>query len=152
MPDHPTDFFHEISAATLGRPGVATGTMMGFPCLRVSGAFFASCDHRSGDLIVKLPRHRVEQLIARTLRRLIEDIRGVASDVEIAGADLKRVPAPFPADHPGADLLRHKAMFQLRWSEPLPSEVSSPDLVHLCAARLALLADLHRWLLTEVRA
>jgi hypothetical protein len=37
--------------------------MMGFPCLRVSGAFFASCDHRSGDLIVKLPRHRVEQLI-----------------------------------------------------------------------------------------
>jgi len=64
MPDHPADFFHEISAAALGHPGVATGTMMGFPCLRVSGAFFASCDHRSGDLIVKLPRHRVEQLIA----------------------------------------------------------------------------------------
>jgi hypothetical protein len=38
--------------------------MMGFPCLRVSGAFFASCDHRSGDLIVKLPRHRVDQLVA----------------------------------------------------------------------------------------
>jgi hypothetical protein len=37
--------------------------MMGFPCLRVSGAFFASCDHRSGDLIVKLPRDRVQQLI-----------------------------------------------------------------------------------------
>jgi hypothetical protein len=64
MPDHPADFFHEISAATLGHPGVSTGTMMGFPCLRVSGAFFASCDHRSGDLIVKLPHHRVEQLIA----------------------------------------------------------------------------------------
>ena len=64
MPDHPADFFHEISAATLDHPGVSTGTMMGFPCLRVSGAFFASCDHRSGELIVKLPRHRVEQLIA----------------------------------------------------------------------------------------
>jgi hypothetical protein len=37
--------------------------MMGFPCLRAAGAFFASCDHRSGDLIVKLPVHRVEQLI-----------------------------------------------------------------------------------------
>ena len=36
---------------------------MGFPCLRLSGAFFASCDRRSGDLIVKLPRHRVQQLI-----------------------------------------------------------------------------------------
>ena len=34
------------------------------PCLRVSGAFFAACDHRSGDLIVKLPRHRVQQLVA----------------------------------------------------------------------------------------
>jgi hypothetical protein len=64
MPDDPADFFHEISAAALGHPAVSTGTMMGFPCLRVSGAFFASCDHRSGDLIVKLPRHRVEQLIA----------------------------------------------------------------------------------------
>jgi uncharacterized protein (DUF2461 family) len=89
---------------------------------------------------------------ARTLRRLIEDVRGLAPDVDIAGADLKRVPAPFAADHPGADLLRHKAMFQLRWSEPLPSAVSSPDLVQLCAARLARLADVHRWLLTEVRA
>jgi hypothetical protein len=37
--------------------------MMGFSCLRVSGAFFASCDHRTGDLIVKLPRRRVEQII-----------------------------------------------------------------------------------------
>lgn len=64
MPDQPTDFFHEVSAAALTRPDVATGTMMGFPCLRVAGAFFASCDHRTGDLIVKLPRDRVEQLIA----------------------------------------------------------------------------------------
>jgi DNA-binding HxlR family transcriptional regulator len=59
----PADFFWEASAAALAHSDVATGTMMGFPCLRLSGAFFASCDHRSGDLIVKLPRHRVEQLI-----------------------------------------------------------------------------------------
>ena len=64
MPDQPADFFHEMSATVLTRPDVATGTMMGFPCLRVAGAFFASCDHRTGDLIVKLPRDRVEQLIA----------------------------------------------------------------------------------------
>ena len=48
----------------LARPDVATGTMMGFPCLRVAGAFFASCDHRTGDLIVKLSRDRVAALIA----------------------------------------------------------------------------------------
>ena len=63
MPEHVTDFFHDMSAAALARPDVVTGTMMGFPCLRVRGAFFASCDHRTGDLIVKLPRDRVEQLI-----------------------------------------------------------------------------------------
>jgi hypothetical protein len=63
MAERPADFFWEASAAALARSDVATGTMMGFPCLRVSGAFFASCDHRSGDLIVKLPRHRVEQPI-----------------------------------------------------------------------------------------
>lgn len=64
MPDSPTDFFHEISTEALAHPDVATGTMMGFPCLRVAGAFFASCDHRTGDLVVKLPRDRVAQLIA----------------------------------------------------------------------------------------
>ncbi|MPZ79064.1 MAG: hypothetical protein GEV28_01125 [Actinophytocola sp.] len=64
MPDQPADFFHEMSAAALARPEVATGTRMGFPCLRVAGAFFASCDHRTGDLFVKLSRDRVEQLIA----------------------------------------------------------------------------------------
>jgi hypothetical protein len=64
VPDSPTDFFHEISAEALTHPDVATGTMMGFPCLRIAGAFFASCDHRTGDLIVKLPRDRVTELIA----------------------------------------------------------------------------------------
>ena len=36
---------------------------MRFPCLRVDGSFFATCDHRTGDLIVKLPRHRVVELV-----------------------------------------------------------------------------------------
>jgi hypothetical protein len=63
MTEQPTDFFWEASASALTHPDVATGTMMGLPCLRVSGAFFASCDHRSGDLIVKLPRQRVQELI-----------------------------------------------------------------------------------------
>lgn len=63
MPEQPSDFFTDVSAPALARPDVTTGTMMGFPCLRVSGAFFASCDPRSGDLVVKLPRERVEQLI-----------------------------------------------------------------------------------------
>ena len=37
--------------------------MMGLPCVRVGGAFFASCDRRSGDLLVKLPEARVDELV-----------------------------------------------------------------------------------------
>jgi hypothetical protein len=58
-----TDFFREGSASALTHTDVTTGTMMGFPCRRVAGAFFASCDHRTGDLIVKLSRQRVQELI-----------------------------------------------------------------------------------------
>ena len=37
--------------------------MMGFPCLRIDGAFFASLDHRTGHLIIKLPADRVDELV-----------------------------------------------------------------------------------------
>jgi hypothetical protein len=63
MPEKPSAFFDDVAVALLAQPGVSPGTMMGFPCLRIDGEFFASCDHRTGDLIVKLPRARVEELI-----------------------------------------------------------------------------------------
>ena len=39
--------------------------MMGLPCLRVNGQFFASFDRRTGDLVVKLSEQRVNELIER---------------------------------------------------------------------------------------
>jgi hypothetical protein len=45
-------------------PAVQRSTMMGLPCVRLDGRFFASLDRRSGALLVKLPRERVGQLIA----------------------------------------------------------------------------------------
>jgi len=44
--------------------GTDIGRLMRFPCLRAGGVFFATCEHRTGDLIVTLPRHRVSQLSA----------------------------------------------------------------------------------------
>jgi hypothetical protein len=38
--------------------------MMGYPCVRRAGRFFASFDRRVGALVVKLPRERVGELIA----------------------------------------------------------------------------------------
>lgn len=56
-------FFWDVATPFLADEAVSKGTMMGFPCLRVNGDFFASADYRSGDLIVKLPADRVLALI-----------------------------------------------------------------------------------------
>jgi hypothetical protein len=62
-PTPETAFFWDIAEPLLGDPTTTIGTLMKFPCLRVDGSFFATCDHRTGDLIVKLPRERVVELI-----------------------------------------------------------------------------------------
>jgi hypothetical protein len=56
--------FWSLPDPLLERPGVSRWTMMGLPCLRVDGAFFAACDRRTGHLLVKLPQERVEDLVA----------------------------------------------------------------------------------------
>jgi hypothetical protein len=55
--------FARLVQPLLTRPGVASSTMMGLPCLRVDGRFFAACDRRTGSLLVKLSESRVTQLI-----------------------------------------------------------------------------------------
>jgi len=66
-------------------------------------------------------------------------------DIDVAGQALKKVPKPWPDDHPRADLLLHK-MFQVRWPEPTPPSVGSAEFADFCADRLALLGDVHAWL------
>ncbi|MDA0822334.1 MAG: DUF2461 family protein [Proteobacteria bacterium] len=46
--------------------------------------------------------------LAKSIKRLQK-----RRPVDVAGQDLKKVPAPYPADHPRGELLRHK-MFQIR--------------------------------------
>ena len=68
---------------------------------------------------------------------------------EVAGVEYKRVPKPHPADHPRADLLRHKSL-QLRWMEPFPENVAEMDFAPWCAGQLLRCADVHRWLVTHL--
>jgi hypothetical protein len=56
--------FCELAEPLLAGPGVERSTMMGLPCLRLAGAFFASCDRRTGDLLIKLTEPRVDELVA----------------------------------------------------------------------------------------
>ena len=57
------DWFWALAGPLLEQAGVTRSTMMGFPCLRLNGDFFASCDHRDGQLVVKLDESRVNELL-----------------------------------------------------------------------------------------
>lgn len=57
------DEFWEAAAPLLRRSGVTRSTMMGYPCLRLHGDFFASWDPHQHALVVKLDRQTVTALI-----------------------------------------------------------------------------------------
>ena len=57
------DVFTTLSHAYVSAGRATHGTMMGFPCLRRDGAFFASLDPATDALVVKLPADRVATLI-----------------------------------------------------------------------------------------
>jgi uncharacterized protein (TIGR02453 family) len=58
------ELFWELVEPMYADPAVLRSTMMGLPCVRVHGRFFASLDRRTGALLVKLPAERVAGLIA----------------------------------------------------------------------------------------
>ena len=66
---------------------------------------------------VQLKRLRVAVADNRSgneLVRIVEELRRKGYDVE--GQELKRVPPPYPQDHPRADLLKHKRLiYWQRW-------------------------------------
>ena len=81
---------------------------------------------------------------AKALATLVE-----ATDAEVVGQALKKVPKPYADDHPRADLLRHKG-FQVRWPERIPKSVERMGFVDWCADRLVKTADVHRWLVSNL--
>ena len=58
------ELFWRLAEALYADPAVSRSTMMGFPCLRASGKFFACVDRRTGSMVVKLPELRVTELVA----------------------------------------------------------------------------------------
>jgi hypothetical protein len=55
--------YDELTDDLLYDPAVGRSTMMGYPCVRRAGRFFASFDTKAEALVVKLPRERVAELI-----------------------------------------------------------------------------------------
>lgn len=57
------ELFWQLAEPLLGESAVTRSTMMGLPCLRLDGRFFASLDRRTQALLIKLPAERVQALI-----------------------------------------------------------------------------------------
>ncbi|OBG35181.1 hypothetical protein [Mycobacterium sp. E3198] len=55
--------FWSVAEPLLADAAVTRSTMMGLPCLRADGRFFASFDRRNTALLVKLPAARVDELV-----------------------------------------------------------------------------------------
>lgn len=72
-----------------------------------------------------------------------------ATKADVVGADLKKVPKPYDADHPRGDLLRHKG-FQVRWIEKTPKSITSAAFSKWCVDRLVKTADVHAWLVANL--
>ena len=65
IPDTPGEAsFWNLAEPLLAGTEVERSTMMGLPCLRLSGAFFASFDRRTGALLIKLTEPRADELVA----------------------------------------------------------------------------------------
>ena len=86
-----TELWQRLAGELAGQPRIARSTMMGLPCLRVDGAFFASLEPRSEELIVKLPRERVAELIAAGEGRPFSPAGKTFKEwVAVVGADRER--------------------------------------------------------------
>lgn len=59
----PQELYDTLTDDLLYDPLVERSTMMGYPCVRRSGQFFAAFDRRASALVVKLPAGRVTELI-----------------------------------------------------------------------------------------
>lgn len=55
--------FWKIADEMIASGEAEEGTMMGFPCLRTQGQFFATAMGDRDEIVVKLPKDRVDHLI-----------------------------------------------------------------------------------------
>jgi hypothetical protein len=85
------ELFWDLATPLLADGAVARSTMMGFPCLRLHGRFFASVDRTTQALLVKLPADRVAALVASGEGELFAPAGRVFREwVAVPGADRRR--------------------------------------------------------------
>lgn len=97
----------------------------------------------SGPALAKF-RAEIDTDGAELQARLAEAGRGAAAHLSDFGPEpLKRVPKPYAADHPQADLLKRKALFL---QSDLPEEWAQDGLIASLRARAKVLHPVWQWL------
>lgn len=93
-----------------------------------------------------LPRYRehvLDEERGAALSRIVGEVR--AHGYVVLGEGYKRTPPGVPADHPRAELLKHRGLFATLDREH-PPELATPAFVDFCFGHCAQLAPLHAWL------
>jgi hypothetical protein len=99
---HSQDRLWAVAEAVTDDSRMTRSTMMRLPCLRGDEKFFACLDRRNGDLVIKLSKARVDELIAE----------GKASSFAPAGRQFKEWATISVADeHLWAGLLTEAQRF-----------------------------------------
>lgn len=85
----------------------------------------------------------------RELPAIVEELR--KRDYDITGDLMKRVPRGYPADHPRAELLRHRSLIAVR---PLGCDgwLHTPEAVDVVVDAVGDLSDMMSWLVRHVSA
>jgi len=100
----------------------------------------------------QLARYRLAVAADRSGKELVAIVASlVRKGYELGGQELKRVPPPYPQDHPRGDLLRHKRLiYWKRWDvEPW---IATPQVREKVAKAWRDGADLNAWLAKHMDA
>jgi uncharacterized protein (TIGR02453 family) len=136
--EHVDFWFWEGDGPSRERPGL-------FMRLRAATVTLGAGMHRFEPPALAAYRAAIaEEATGRALESAIMEATGLRG-VTVGGAQYKRVPREFGADHPRADLLRRGALY-VSGDWKLPRSVSGPAFVGWVAEKLERMAPVERWL------
>jgi uncharacterized protein (TIGR02453 family) len=142
--EHVDFWFWEGDGPSRERPGL-------FIRLRPATVTLGAGMHRFEPPVLAAYRAAVaDEATGRALESAITEATGLRG-VTVGGAQYKRVPREFGADHPRADLLRHNALY-VSGDWKLPRSVSGPAFVGWAAEKLERMAPVERWLTAALPA
>jgi uncharacterized protein (TIGR02453 family) len=100
----------------------------------------------------QLDRYRTavaDETSGRALDDLLNELSAALPDVAVTEPARKRVPAPYPQDHPRRDLLRCDSL-HASVQRAHPATIASAEFADTLAGLLTPFARLHRWLVDHV--